>query len=46
VQYVKGKPLNKLTTAEASSVIHFITKKIEEELQDLLMSAAIPGDMA
>lgn len=46
VQYVKGKSLNELTTAEASSVIDFITKTNEEELQDLLMSAAIPGDMA
>jgi hypothetical protein len=46
VQYVKGKPLNELTTAEASSVIDFIMKTEEDELQDLLMSAAIPGDMA
>lgn len=46
VQYVKNKPLNDLTTAEASSVIDFIVKTNEEELQDLLMSAALPGDMA
>ncbi|MCC5468401.1 hypothetical protein [Pelosinus baikalensis] len=46
VQYVKNKPLNDLTTAEASSVIDFIAKTNEEELQDLLMSAALPGDMA
>ena len=46
VQFVKGKSLNDLTTAEASSVIDFIAKTNEEELQDLLMSAALPGDMA
>ncbi|MDF2571995.1 MAG: hypothetical protein K0R55_3599 [Sporomusa sp.] len=46
VQYVKGKPLNDMTTAEASSIIDFIMKTSEEDLQDLLMSAAIPGDMA
>jgi hypothetical protein len=46
VNYVKSKPLNELTTAEASSVIDFIMKTSEDDLQDLLMSAAIPGDMA
>lgn len=46
VQFVKGKSLSDLTTAEASSVIDFIAKTNEEELQDLLMSAALPGDMA
>ena len=45
VQFVKGKSLSDLTTAEASSVIDFIAKTNEEELQDLLMSAALPGDM-
>jgi hypothetical protein len=46
VQYVKGKPLNDMTTAEASSIIDFIMKTSEEDLQDLLMSAALPGDTA
>jgi len=43
VQYVKNKPLTEMTTAEASSVIDFIMKTSEEDLQDLLMSAAMSG---
>lgn len=46
VQFVKGKPLNDMTTVEASSIIDFIMKTSEEDLQDLLMSAALPGDNA
>ena len=43
VQYVKKKPINELTTQEASAVIDFIAKTSEEDLQDLIMSASIPA---
>ena len=43
VQFVKQKPLNELTTAEASAVIDFIAKTDEDGLQDLISSAASSG---
>jgi hypothetical protein len=44
VLFVKKKPINELSTAEASAVIDFIGKTDEEGLQDLIMAAALPGD--
>jgi hypothetical protein len=46
VLFVKKKPINELSTAEASAVIDFIGKTDEEGLQDLIMAAALPGDSA
>lgn len=43
VLYVKKKPINELTTAEASAVIDFIAKSEEEALQDLVLAAVFPG---
>lgn len=42
ILYVKKKPINELSTAEASAVIDFISKAQPDELQDLLLSASIP----
>lgn len=44
VQYVKKKPLNELTTAEASAVIDFIAKTDEDGLQELIATATWGGD--
>lgn len=42
VMYVKKKPLDDLSTAEASAVIDFINKADEDELQDLILKASVP----
>lgn len=44
VQYVKKKPIEQLSTAEASAVIDFISKAEEEELQDLVLRASMGGE--
>ncbi|MBP2635521.1 MAG: hypothetical protein H6Q72_1428 [Firmicutes bacterium] len=41
VRYVKKKPINELSTAEASAVIDFINKTDEEGLQDLVLQASV-----
>ncbi|HWR06170.1 hypothetical protein [Sporomusa sp.] len=43
ILYVKKKPVNELSKAEASAVIKFIADTDEEGLQDLIMQAALPG---
>ncbi|CQR74134.1 hypothetical protein SOV_22610 [Sporomusa ovata DSM 2662] len=43
ILYVKKKPINELSTAEASAVIKFIADTDEDGLQDLILQAAIPG---
>ena len=42
VLFVKQKPLNELSKADASAVIEFISKTAQDELQDLLLSASLP----
>ncbi len=46
IQYVKKKPINELTKAEASAVIKFIADTDEDGLQDLILQASIPSGVA
>lgn len=46
IQFTKKKPIENLSKAEASAVIEFIGKTSEEDLQDLVLAAAVPGDNA
>lgn len=41
IQYVKKKPINELSKAEASAVIKFIADTDEDGLQDLILQAAV-----
>ncbi|TWH48510.1 hypothetical protein [Sporomusa sp. KB1] len=43
ILYVKKKPINELSKAEASAVIKFIADTDEEGLQELILQAAVPG---
>jgi len=46
ILYVKKKPINELTKAEASAVIKFIADTDEDGLQDLIVQASIPAGVA
>lgn len=46
ILYVKKKPINELTKAEASAVIKFIADTDEDGLQDLILQASLPGGAA